>query len=145
ELPPLRVRRGDVPTLARHFSARLGYEEGAIPNDLLARWNEAPWPGNVRELKNAVARHLTLGDLLVDEPASPVAEAERAHGGGDFLDRLLQNPAPLAAAKQKLVDEFERRYIRRMLELHDGNVAQAAAASGVARRYFQILRARKMR
>jgi hypothetical protein len=29
-----------------------------------------------------------------------------------------------------------------VLEAHDGSVAKAAAASGVARRYFQLLRAK---
>ena len=50
---------------------------------------------------------------------------------------------PLAVARQKLVEAFERRYVERVLKLHDGHVARAAAASGVARRYFQLLKARQ--
>jgi DNA-binding NtrC family response regulator len=45
-------------------------------------------------------------------------------------------------ARDRLVDEFERRYVERILAKHGGNVARAAAASGIARRYFQIIRAR---
>jgi hypothetical protein len=41
------------------------------------------------------------------------------------------------------VDEFERRYIAQVLEEHGGNIAKAAAASGIARRYFQLLKARR--
>ena len=130
--------------LAHHFCRLLGYDTAALPNDLLVRWDDAAWPGNVRELRNAVARHLTLGDLLLEQPVSPVAEGQ-PRGGIGFIDRLLENPPPMAAAKQKLLREFERRYVQRMLELHDGNVAQAAAASGLARRYFQILRAKQTR
>jgi two-component system, NtrC family, response regulator HydG len=144
ELPPLRKRRGDVALLAHHFCRLLGHDIAALPIDALVRWDDAAWPGNVRELRNAVARQLTLGDLLLEEPASPVPEGQARRGNG-FIDQLLENPPPMAAAKQKLVHEFERRYVQRMLELHDGNVAQAAAASGLARRYFQLLRAKQTR
>ncbi len=37
---------------------------------------------------------------------------------------------------------FERRYLEAVLARHGGTLGRAAAASGVARRYFQILRAR---
>jgi hypothetical protein len=40
------------------------------------------------------------------------------------------------------VKEFERRYVERMLARHGGNVTRAARASGVAHRYFQLIRAR---
>jgi hypothetical protein len=44
-----------------------------------------------------------------------------------------------------MVAEFEKRYVRRVLEMHDGNVGKAAAASGIALRYFQLLKARVTR
>jgi hypothetical protein len=37
---------------------------------------------------------------------------------------------------------FERRYVERVLAAHDGNVAQAARASGLALRYFRLVKAR---
>ena len=40
-------------------------------------------------------------------------------------------------------DDFERRYVQRVLARHGGDIAQAAAASGIARRYFQLIRARQ--
>ena len=45
-------------------------------------------------------------------------------------------------ARDWVVREFERRYVEEVLARHQGNVAQAAAASGIARRYFQLIRAR---
>jgi transcriptional regulator with GAF, ATPase, and Fis domain len=139
ELPPLRRRRGDVPVLARHFCGLA--DASALPADLLARWDDAPWPGNVRELRNAVARRVALGELALADPSPPIPGASH-DGAGDVIDRALERPLSLAAARQIVVDEFERRYVERALERHGGNVARAAAASGVARRYFQILRAR---
>jgi two-component system response regulator HydG len=41
-----------------------------------------------------------------------------------------------------VVDAFERRYVERVLAKHGGNVTRAAAASGIARRYFYDLRKR---
>jgi DNA-binding NtrC family response regulator len=52
---------------------------------------------------------------------------------------------PLGEARQEVVAEFERRYVERMLEKHGGNVTRAAESAGVARRYFQILKARVAR
>ncbi len=60
-LPPLRVRKGDIPLLAEHFARRMaveldwsnwpGFSEAA--QSLLENYG---WPGNVRELRNVVER-----------------------------------------------------------------------------------------
>jgi hypothetical protein len=42
-----------------------------------------------------------------------------------------------------VLDSFVRRYVARALTASGGSVAAAAAASGIARRYFQILRERR--
>ena len=36
-----------------------------------------------------------------------------------------------------------RRYVQAVLDRHQGDATQAARASGIARRYFQLLRARQ--
>jgi transcriptional regulator with GAF, ATPase, and Fis domain len=140
ELPPLRDRWGDVPLLARRFWTSLGGSEADLTSAQLTRWNEYAWPGNVRELRNAVLRQLTLGDAEVprrrgSEPAGAAS--------ADPLDALLQQNLPLPVARRRVVDEFERRYLTRVLTAHGGDTARAAAASGIARRYFQMLRARR--
>jgi DNA-binding NtrC family response regulator len=146
ELPPLRARRGDVPLLARHFCRELGYGDVSLAGPLLRRWEEDPWPGNVRELRNAVARHLALGELAPENPRrASEAPATANRPPGDFIESVLEMDLPLVRARKSVVDEFERRYIQRVLGRHDGNVVRAAAASGLARRYFQILRAKKAR
>ena len=139
ELPPLRARRGDVAFLARAFCRQLGHPEDAVPAEVLARWEEAPWPGNVRELRNAVARRLALGELA-PEARAPIHAAP----GGDFLEGVLAQRLPLIEARRRIVDELERRYLERVLQEHGGNVVHAARAAGVARRYFQILKARRL-
>lgn len=143
ELPPLRVRRGDLAILVRHFCRELQGDESTITADLVRAWEEYPWPGNVRELRNALARHLALGELAqmtATNGAAAAEQASRAHNAEDVFERALD--MPLGEARQEVVSEFERRYVERMLEKHNGNVTRAAETAGVARRYFQILKAR---
>ncbi len=140
ELPPLRQRQGDVALLAEHFWSRLG-GRGPLPADWLERLEAYDWPGNIRELHNAVARRVALG--AIDVPEAPTDEAAAAIPEGDALGRILALDLPLPRARELAVQELERRYLTRVLERHGGSVAKAAAASGIARRYFQLLRARQ--
>jgi DNA-binding NtrC family response regulator len=148
-LPPLRRRRGDVGMLAQHFWRELGARR-PLPKELFQRWEDYSWPGNVRDLRNAVARQLTVGDLprddapqvddLVPSSGSPRAPAD---SGGQVIAEVLAQRLPLPMARAKVVEAFEQLYIEQVLADHGGNVVRAAAASGIARRYFQILRVRR--
>jgi DNA-binding NtrC family response regulator len=139
ELPPLREREGDVDLLARHFwKSMAGPQRPAFPTGLLERYEHYKWPGNVRELKNVVARRIALGAF-----AETGASADASDNAGDVIDRVLQMDLPLFEARAKVVSEFETRYVAKVLDQHGGNVSRAAAASGIARRYFQLLRARR--
>ncbi len=159
ELPPLRARRGDVAVLARNFARQLAGPEATIPDPMIARWDRQPWPGNVRQLRNAVARHLAIGDLALDLDAEGVDDVEDNAAFDDeeagaqppaeitpdrrLVEQVLDMGLPLVEARQKLVEEFDRAYLARVLGEHKGNVTRAAAASGLARRNFQLLRARR--
>lgn len=146
ELPPLRRRAGDVETLARHFWTELVDGDEPLPREFLDKLVGYRWPGNVRELRNAVARRVALGELDRLGPRArtthPSTMPPAPRDAANPLEEVLDLGLPLPAARQRLVDAFERRYVERMLEEHGGNVRQAAKASGVARRYFQLLRAR---
>jgi DNA-binding NtrC family response regulator len=165
ELPPLRARRSDIPLLARHFWKQAG-GTGSPPARLLTRWNDEAWPGNVRELRNAVMRVVALGEEGVvapladwstddeSEAASPatstapnaVVQSDESTGedarSTDFFADLIAEDLPLAEARQRAIDELERRYLTRLLARFDGNVTKAAAATGIARRHLQRLRAK---
>ena len=106
---------------------------------MLQRFEEYDWPGNILELHNAVARQLALGDYAAHEL---VGEDARYATREDFLDRFVQSKNPLPRARQQMLQEFDRRYVKKMLELHGGNVARAAEACGIGRRYFQMIKAR---
>ena len=151
ELPPLRQREGDVGLLARHFWRDLGDDDEPLPGDFLERLEGYGWPGNVRELYNMVAKRRALGELAFQDaveskrawpsvpPSSPDATASEAT---DVVERILVMDLPFVHARDRLVSDFERRYVRRALERFGGNVSRAAAASGIARRYFYDLKNR---
>jgi len=81
-LPPLRQRREDIPSLARHFIIQKCRYLGiaAVPDmapGALGRLVNYAWPGNVRELENLVERELILHrngplhfDMLLPAPSS---------------------------------------------------------------------------
>jgi transcriptional regulator with GAF, ATPase, and Fis domain len=64
EVPPLRLRREDIPLLTWHFigkkQGRLGTTINAIPTDVMQALTGYDWPGNVRELENVIERAMIL-------------------------------------------------------------------------------------
>ena len=98
-VPPLRMRREDIPHLLRHFLARFCAEENrhitGISGEAMAHLSQLEWPGNIRQLENAVYRAVVMseGDQLglsdfpqaASLPSPPVSEA---HG-----EPLIVGPA----------------------------------------------------
>jgi two-component system, NtrC family, response regulator GlrR len=130
QVPALRERREDLPMLIEHFLRQLAVSSGqadpGLPEDFVARAQRHAWPGNVRELRNAVER----AALFPNHPhlAFEAPPKRRGEGFGHVdLD------VPFKVAKQELVDEFDRRYLTALLELHDGNISAAARAAGIER------------
>jgi DNA-binding NtrC family response regulator len=144
EMPPLRDRAGDVGLLARRFWQQLGGDPAALPRDLVRRWEDYEWPGNVRELRNVVARRLALGDLE-SQAATAAGEAGGAiepTGTDDIVERVLAAGLPFPQARDMVHDQFVKRFVAHVLAKHGGNVVKAAEASGIGRRYLEMLRAR---
>jgi DNA-binding NtrC family response regulator len=144
KVPSLRERTQDIPLLARHFIGRYAREFGKYVDDLhpaaVTELVAYPWPGNVRELRNVMERAVMLakGDRIgrsevmsllqfPDEARNSVSE--------DYLH------LPYAKAKEKVLEEFNRRYISSKLEQRQGNVTHAATDAGLPRSYFhEIMR-----
>ncbi len=80
-IPPLRLRREDIPHLLRHFLARFCAEENrpitGISGDAMARLAQLDWPGNIRQLENAVYRAVVMSESdqlgLADFPQAHAA------------------------------------------------------------------------
>jgi DNA-binding NtrC family response regulator len=131
DVPPLRVRRSDIPLLAYSFLRKYAAENGrsvqGLGEDALQHLMIYPWPGNVRELENAIERAVVMceGDLIEkdDLPTS-------AHGD-------LKNGSVMALIPGITMMELERIAILRTLEAVDGSTARAGEILGISQRKIQ--------
>jgi two-component system, NtrC family, response regulator GlrR len=144
EVPPLWKRPEDIRPLIHEYIAYYAglYNLPAISLSDVA-WEKASaysWPGNVRELENCV-QYLTclqpdhaieaedLPLLSVEEETAPVT------GNGNEANSSFQE------SKRELLNLFERGYLEEALRRSKGNIAEAARASGKARRaFFELMR-----
>ncbi len=65
ELPPMRERREDIPSLANHFLRDIATRRGMTMSwsqDAMVALMSHAWPGNVREMRNVVERAAALSD-----------------------------------------------------------------------------------
>ncbi|WP_439924677.1 sigma-54-dependent transcriptional regulator [Nitrobacter sp. JJSN] len=102
-IPPLRMRRDDIPNLLRHFLARFCAEEhrtiNGISGEAMAGLSQLNWPGNIRQLENAVYRAVVMSEGeqlgLSDFPlisAQPAADADT--NAPLVMEPVLQRTAP---------------------------------------------------
>ena len=93
------------------------------------------WPGNVRELENVIMRAMTVakGDEieLKHLPASLAGGMEPVYHGEDAYYDIPQQLFHEAR------EQFERIFLRRALEMANGNVSRTAAAIKLTRRNLQ--------
>jgi DNA-binding NtrC family response regulator len=135
-LPPLRERKEDIILLACHFlkkhapADRPALQLAPAAREALVAYD---WPGNVRELENAMIRAIHLSQTNCGQ-----IEDLRIPGvAGRPYDTASANPphqSTLKAAKQRIIEEFERDYLTRLMREHNGNVSRAALAAGKERR-----------
>jgi two-component system response regulator HydG len=127
-LPPLRVRREDIPLLAQHFLQRFAAKNGkaiaGFTQEALDLLQGYAWPGNVRELENVVERAVVLarGDLL-----SP-ADLPETLAGTEAVSRhlVISIGTPL--------EDVEDRLIAETLRYTKGDKTLAAKLLGIATR-----------
>jgi two-component system, NtrC family, response regulator GlrR len=125
-ISPLRERREDIPLLARRFVERFAEGKKNLASDAIAALTGYDFPGNVRELRNVIERAVALTtatrigaeDLLL----SPKAQARPSERFEAFHE-----------SKDKIIAEFERRYVLALLGRHQGNVTAAAHEAGLSR------------
>ena len=106
-VPPLRMRRDDIPELARYFLTRIAAEEGkrirSISADGLALLAAYHWPGNVRQLENAIFRAVVLSDGdEIDANEFPQIAA-LASCGAEWAPPLIE-PSPAMVASRPEAD-----------------------------------------
>jgi DNA-binding NtrC family response regulator len=130
EMPPLRDRREDVPSLVQSLLQRLATRlRIAVPTMTAAFLRDLArhdWPGNVRELNNVLERFLVQHHAGLIDASTP--------------NHLIGSPAssPMLANSQarKLLQPDraeEKRYLEAELAAAGGNISKLARKLGVAR------------
>jgi two-component system response regulator HydG len=141
-LPPLRERRSDIPLLALHFlkkhAARMQRDVAGISDAALAALVGWRWPGNVRELDNCLARAVVLTRTATVDVVDLPREFFDGDRGPTSVDDGVE-ALPYAEAKRRVVQAFERRYLRARLKSAGGNISRAAAEAGLDRSNFKRL------
>ncbi len=133
-LPPVRQRPEDLGLLVERTLSTLGADpertQALRSPGFISRLQQAAWPGNVRELRNYLERCLVFEDTL------SLADVAPASGGTE-----VDPTQPYAEARRRALEDFEQRYLRALLELHQGKVSQAASAADMDRVYlYRLLR-----
>jgi len=147
EIPPLRERRDDIPSLAAHFLNRFSAEMGQPPPELsqgaMNLLLNHDWPGNVRELENVIERAVILagGDVirqghLVDLIGTVPHVDLNVPRTAEELKQLKK------IARQKSVENVEKHFVLGALKRNQWNVTRAAEATGMQRSNFQALMAK---
>ena len=133
QLPPLRDRLQDQPTLCAAFIKEFAEENGKpIPNLTTAALEvllQYSWPGNVRELRAAMERAVVMcreGHIQPqDLPQTVRTRNHRSHVGPTV---------ELAPAKPVTLKEAEKQLLIHALQEADGNRTLAAQKLGISRR-----------
>jgi len=157
-LPPLRVRKGDIPLLAEHFGRRMTVELEwsnwpGFSEEAQALLENYSWPGNVRELRNVVERAVYRHEdperpipyIQFDPSQSPwvlgeegaVAPASPEHGPAMSAVPPPASTDDLRAA----VNAYEKTLLEEALGRHRFNQRATAAALGLS--YDQLRHAMK--
>jgi DNA-binding NtrC family response regulator len=146
-MPPLRERRDDVETLARHFidtfCGELGRDPARLHPAALRALADYAWPGNVRELKNVIERVLLLEaeeEIRVEHlPAeftaggAPAGGASGAGAGGPGPSHRLPAGDPFPRGQVRPLAQIEQMAIGHALAVCEGNKTRAAQMLGISR------------
>jgi DNA-binding NtrC family response regulator len=125
EVPPLRERKEDIPSLADHFLKKYKRESGKgemnLSDGALSALMRLDWPGNVRELENTIYRAMLLSEgevLHADHLVTSESQGEEV--GAEPIGVGLS------------VREMERKLIFATLDKLNHNRTHAAEMLGIS-------------
>jgi Response regulator containing CheY-like receiver, AAA-type ATPase, and DNA-binding domains len=129
-LPSLRERGEDVLLLARHFlvkhATQLNKQIVGFSTSAMRKLYFYEWPGNVRELEHIIMRAVVLsgGEVIRADDITLLDQVDPARSES------------FQEAKDRIVAEFEKTYIRSLLLKCSGNISEAARMAHKNRRAF---------
>ncbi len=133
-IPPLRQRPEDIPVLINFFLKQFARKHEkpvqTFSDAAMSIMTNYDWRGNVRELKNAVEHSVVLSklDAIVPEDL-PV----NIYNSFQNLEKTVISEKLTYLPFFKARDLFEKQYLIKLLERHNGDVTKAADISGIKR------------
>ncbi len=134
-LPSLRDRKEDIPQLSAHFLKELARRHGKpvprVASNVWRAFEAYDWPGNVRELRNLLDSMIVLdvdGELTLDDLPEDAGIRPSGLSGGP-----VQVPCAESLVGRPL-EEVERYYMEKALEMTKGNREEAAKMLGIGER-----------
>jgi DNA-binding NtrC family response regulator len=137
EIPPLRERKEDIPVLINfylnHFAQKYGTGPKTISEEALNLMRDYSWPGNVRELKNMIEKlHILSMSEMIDVNDLP-QKFLHPMDGETLLEPLANMQSAINEAAKMSLNTVEIDYIKKALQLTEGNQKKAAEMLGISR------------
>lgn len=143
-LPPLRVRKADIPLLVHHFLDSFNKENKkqlTVPDGALDCLFEYDWPGNVRELRNVIedAAAFTKSSASISSiRLREYVNQRTAHQPDSQMNNAISFD-PLKDTWEIIYKRMQRKYIQTLLQTTNGNKSKAAKLAGMTRPHFSKL------
>lgn len=131
DVPPLRDRKEDIPSLVKHFLNAFNQKArrslNSVSSRAMQRILDYDWPGNVRELENFLERAVVLstGEIL-DEDVFP-----------EYIGKTREEPLSAAESEatslKEVMKEPEKQIIKKVLDQVGWNRKKAASLLDINR------------
>ncbi len=133
QLPPLRSRVQDIPTLVEHFIQKhcliMNKNIKTISLKVLERLKQYSWPGNIRELENAIERAVVL---------ATGKELEMDHFQSLF-EKTSEEEIQIGKPLEEAILNFKKQFIKKTLDHTQNNQTKAAELLQIQRTYLNRL------
>ena len=130
QIPPLRERLEDIPSLVEHYNQKFSLDYGKRPKvfaeSAIGALQNYVWLGNVRELKNTVERIVIMNS--------------KTEISADDLPSMSDEMPPSSSYRfqtfKDATDAYQREFIQSKLSEAEGNITKAAELMGVDRSHL---------
>jgi len=137
EVPPLRLRRTDIPELVAHFMSTAAQRSGLPPQllttDALAALQAYHWPGNVRQLSNVVDWLLIMHPQEEGRAIDATKLPPEISGAAPVDPRWQKSGEIMTLPLREARETFEREYLVAQISRFGGNISRTAEFVGMER------------
>jgi transcriptional regulator with PAS, ATPase and Fis domain len=137
-IPPLRNRAEDIPSLINYFLKKHAFREYTMPKSLIEKLKKYNWPGNIRELESFVEKYIVLKDDLEDIPLLDDLYNEIATFGSsgykfDNIDEECSGENDKLNITMGTLEDMEMQIIKKMYHMLGKDKTNLARKLGISR------------